>query len=905
MQPQIPMQAMPSSQNPSQFQFVANANPQLQQPMQASGMPLQQPFMHQQPQLVMSNQQMGMQHIPHGPHPQIPPSHGQPQLTVEENQTILRIAQSLAISTPRGQLEIIRHNLNNMQPDQRDWLIQQNIDPITYFFRSHATRKFLEQKARLGQRAPIDLSVPQQPRPPSQNSLQMQSHQAHPSQVPPPQIADPSFGGSMDQFLGQQQDALRSQEAGQVVVPVSQQRGNIWSTPQQQPNTTLGGSQAMHNMTQAPPAASQYWGNPQMLQGNMQPGQAQAPPHTTTFGNMPTPAQLQGQLGGLSNHVGRVPQQTPNMPNVNKSLKESPQPPNRWHQQRIPQSNQQLDPALPGVPKATPQPGAPVEMDANQQKMRLNQHLASLPPDQRRELMQNYQKRVRATPQMNAQVTESAASQLPQHQAGPQMPLKDVSSNPKMNDADGAHDPALPQQPPLAAIPGPQPAPLQRPQQAARQTAQVAQFANHLTEEQAQQMDQLEFPITILYHAGTPSHLPPTIKTWGQLKTWVSQNNNELPQGISLKIRLLQGLHYQSLAVQNNQVQRNPQNSAPYVQGTIRPSAPTAPMVPVRINGQPSQAGSMSSIAQGPRVTGALSVPQPTVQEIQAWRARLTENRLPENFSITDEQISQLIFKQRQDELVKSQGQQNISIHQVSNPNRQRAYQPDMQPQQYQTPSNQPTPLVPPGQRPQHQQGSRPAGNGSKEQPAKQTSNRNVPQTQNQGHAKRIKRNSNDDVVEVANPNSTKQEPQAHSIQAQTADQLKSNLQQTVPEQFSSAHAPKQPVNAEQAVNTTQSASEPTSQLSTQAAQSKAQLEAEQRKSRLHQLVTETIQTMPARQPILMSPQVKAKMTQKLRDARAMVQRLDHALPIFYKIFGDEKTARDLIRIVCLIFDFF
>lgn len=874
--------------------------------MQASGMPLQQPFMHQQPQLVVGNQQMGMQHIPHGPHPQISPNHGQPQLTVEENQAIHYLTQNLALGTPRGQLEIIRHNLDNMQPDQRQWLTQQNIDPIMYFFRSHATRKFLEQKTRIGQRAAIELNLPrntvmpQQPRPPSQNSLQIQSHQAHPSQVPPPQMVDPSFGGSMDQFLGQQQDALRSQEAGQVVVPVSQQRGNIWSTPQQQPNTTLGGSQAMHNMTQALPAASQYWGNPQMLQGTMQPGQAQAPPHTTTFGNMPTPAQSTGQLGGISNHVGRVPQQTLNMPNVNKSLKESPQPQNRWHQQRVPQSNQQPDQALPGVQKATPQPGAPVEMDANQQKQRLNQHLASLPLDQRREFMINFQRRSRNAPQTSAQVTEAAASQLPENQAGPQMPLKDASSNAKMIDADGGHDPARPQQPPLAVIPGPQPAPPQRSQQAARQNAQVAKLANNLTEEQTQQMDQLEFPITILNHAGTLSHLPPNIKTWGQLKAWVSQKHNELPQEVSVKIRLLQALHYQNLVKQNNQVQRNPQNSAPHVQGAIRPSAPTAPMVPVRINGQPSQAGSVSGIAQGPRVTGALSVPQPTVQEIQAWRARV-----PENIIVTDEQISQLIFKQRQEELIKSQGQQNTSIHQISNATRQRVYQPDMQPQQYQNSSSQPTPLVPPGHRPQHQQSSRPAGNGPKEQQAKQTSNRNLSQTQSQGHPKRIKRNSNDDVVEVANPNSSKQEPQAHPIQAQTADQSKSNLQQTTPEQFSSAHAPKQPVKAEQAVYTNQSASDPTTQLSTQAAPSKAQMEAEQRKNRLHQLVNETLQTMPARQPILMSPQAKAKMVQKLRDARAMVQRLDHALPIFYRIFGDEKTARDLIRIVRIIYDFF
>ena len=898
MQPQ--MQGMPMSHNPPQFHFAANVNPQLQQPMQASGMPIPQPFMHQQPQLVMGNQQMGLQPIPPGLHPQIPPNHGQPQLTVEDNQMIQQIAHSLAVNTPRDQLDSIRHNLDNMHPDQRQFLAQQNIDPLMYFFRSHATRKLLEQKARMGQRAGHDLSVPanalmpQQPRPPSQNSPPIQSHPSHPSQIPPPQMVDPSFGGSMDQILVQQQDALRSQEAGQVVVPASQQRGNMRGTSQPQPNTLLGGGQMVPNLTQPLPVAAQYWGNPPLMPGNLQPSATQAPPHTASFGNMSTPAQLQGQLGGLSSQAGRVPQQNPNVPNLTKGAKETPPTQSRWHPQRVAQPNQSPDQNPVAVQHATPQPGAPAEIDANRQRQRqLNQHMASLTPDQRREFMKTFQRGPRPAPQVNPHVIESSGTLLAENQAGQQAPHQDVSSNTTTNNAEGVHDPALPPQPPLVAVPGPQQGLLQRAHPAARHNTQVAHLANTLTEEQAQQMDQLEFPKTILNSSGTLSHLPPNIKTWGQLKAWVSQQNNALPQGILGKIKLLQGLHYQNLAKQNNQVQQTPPNAGSNVQGVvIRPSAPTAPMVPARSNGQPFPAGNGPGIAQGPRATGGVPFPPPTIQEIQALRAQLPEHL----HALTDEQIGLLIFKQRPG-LMRPQGQPTMmSPQQVPNASRQRIYHPGMPSQQLAPSGN--NPLVQPGNRSQHQQSSRPAGNPSKEQQVKQpSSNRNLPQTPSQGQPKGTKRSNNDDLIEAGNQPMTMQETHAHPAPAPAADRSKSNAQQATSEQSASAHASKQPLKANPSV------SDPPSQLPPQASQSKAQSESEQIKFRINQLTTEIAPTMPVRQPISISAQTRAKMTQKLRDAKPSVCRIDNALPTFYKIFGDENAARELIRIVCTIYD--
>lgn len=901
-------QGMSSIHNPSPFQFVSNINPHLQHPVQSPGMPIQQTFIHQQQPLVVGNQQMGVQNMPHAPHQQIPPNHAQPHLTVEDQQAIQRLAHSMALNTPRDQMEIIRNNLENIQPDQRQFLIQQNLDPITFFFRSHATRKFLESRGRAGLRAAHELNVPanaamtQQPRPPSQNSLPMQPKPPHPAQVPPSQPVDSSFGGNMDQILGQQQEALRSQEAGQVVVPASQQRGNIRNPPQQHPNALLGGNQVMQNVIQALPAASQYWGNPHILQANIQPNHIQAPPHATNFANISTPAQLQGQMGGLNGQVGRVPQQAPNMPNLNKGLKDSPQTQNRWHQQRMAQPNQPPDQATLGVQQATPQPGAPGTMDAAQQKQRLiNQQLANMSLDQRREFMMNLSRRSRPAPQANTQVNEAAATQVPEHAAGQQMSLQDAAPNAMINNADGAHDPASSQQPPLVAVSGSQQAIAQRAQQAARQNAQVARLANILSEEQAQQMDQLEFPITILHKVMTLSHLPPNTKTWGQLKSWVSQKNNELPHDSLTKVRSLQALHYQTLFKNTNQSLQTPQGSGQNPQGLVRPSAPIAPMmVPGRGNGQPFQAGNSSIIAQGSAVAGIPPVPPPTIQEIQAVRATLPENRL----GLSDEQISRSIFKQRQD-MMKSQGQQNMGVNQVPNTNRQRMYQPGLQPQHFPTANNQPIPLVQPGHRPQYQQNPRPSGNIPKEQPAKQPSvNRNPLQTQNQGQTKGVKRSSNDDVVEVANPNSVKQEPQAHPMQARPTEPVKSTLQQNAAEQFSSAHAPKQPVKAEQTVFTNPSGSEAQSQLAPLPEQSKAQsiahAEAEQRKVQLQQMFTEVAKSMPVRQPLSIHPQVKAKMMQKLLEARSMVLRLDIVLPVLFRIFPGQKNAEELVRTVCI-----
>ena len=908
------MQGLPPSHNPSPFQFAPNVNPHVQQSVQAAGMPMQQPFMPQQPPLVMGNQQMGMQNMPYTPHQQIPPNHGQPHLTVEDQQAIQRLAHSLALSTPRDQMDIIRNNLENMQADQRQFLIQQNLDPLTFFFRSHATRKYLESRGRPGPRiahelnVPANAAMPQQPRPPSQNSLPMQPQPAHPAQVPPSQPVDSSFGGNMDQILGQQQEALRSQEAGQVVVPASQQRGNIRNPPQQHPNTLINGGQVMQNVIQALPAASQYWGNPQMLPGNIQPGHIQAPPHPTNFANISTPAQLQGQMGGLSGPVGRVPQQPPNMPNLNKGLKDSPQTQNRWHQQRVAQPNQPTDQAPLGVQQATPQPGASGAMDAAQQKQRLiSQQLANMPFDQRREIMMNLSRRSRPAPPANPQANEPAATQVPENQGGQQMSLQDVAPNATINNADGTHDPASSQQPPLVAVSGSQQAASQRAQQVARQNAQVARLANILSEEQARQMDQLEFPISILHKVVTLPHLPPNTKTWGQLKSWVSQKNNELPHEVLTKIRSLQGLHYQTLVRQNNPSQQTSQGSAQNPQGMVRPSAPIAPMmVPGRSNGQPFQAGNPSMVTQGSAVTGFPPVPPPTIQEIQAVRATLPENRL----GLSDEQISRSIFKQRQD-MMKSQAQQNVGVTQVPNTNRQRIYQAGLQPQHFPTANNQPIPLVQPGHRPQFQQNPRPPANISKEQQVKQPSlNRNPPQAQNQGQSKGIKRSSNDDVVEVVNPNSVKKEPQAQPLQAQPTEQVKSTLQPNASEQFSSAHAPKQPVKAEQTVFTNQSDPDAPSQLATQPAQSKAHLEAEQRKIQLQQMFTEVAKSMPVRQPISISPQIKAKMMQKLLEARSMVLRLDSVLPVLFRLFPGQKNAEELVRMVstthslpCLISD--
>ena len=940
------MQGIARGPNQPQFQFNPNSNPnpQLQQPMQVSAMPMQQHSMHQPSQLQMGIPNPNMQQMAQNTHQQIPPSHGSAMFSPEESQIINRIAANLAQNTAPEQLNVIRHNLQNMNPEQRQSLAMQNIDPVSYFFRNHAARRFAEQRAKMaaqranpGMPGPGNSLVPQQTGPATQNSMAIQAQQ-HGS-LPTPQMIDSSFAGSMDQILVQQQDALRSQKAGQVVVPASNsQGGGVRGTPQPPSNARIGGNEVMQNPNQGPQQPSQYWGNQQIQQPNIsQAPHMQVQPQVPNFGNASTQP-LHGQIGGFGNQAGRIPQQNPAMPNLNKGLKPSPQPQTAWTHPRSAQPSQSKDqnganasqPLLQQQQQQQQHGAPPNQMPDGFQPRHMalmsnmptnvRQHLSSLPEDARKEWLLNYVKR-QTQQQQQQRVTQQASAKQPEPtttlgqnvQGGQQMPstqqpLENVSNDTMVSNSISTQQPVVPQQHPSGNMSRSQNIQSQRQKQQQHQarTVQAAQQASiTLTEEQAKRMDEQNFPVAILNGGSTLSQLPQDIKTWGQLKSWVTQNDNTLPPGSLVKLRGLQGLHYQNLAARHREHQIS-QNSSLNPQGAAQIPAPTASMVSSRSGGQALPVANGVHLPQSSRPNMLQSLPQPTLQEIQAARVRLPENLK----GLSDDEIASKILKQRQNDLMKpSQAQlartQQIQIANSQRANNQQGLQQQNSPQQFTNSNNKSNAVHPsPGQRSQPQQTPRPPP-PSKDQAAKQPNQiRNTNQTsgQHQPHAKGVKRNSNDDVVEVPNSNSSKQE--IHSLPSKNSQVTKPALNSS--ESTATSQDPKSTAEAHRRIQANQRAQtgsvhgtiqDPTTKgLSDQL---RVPEENARKELRLQQLIAETSQNTPARQPVMMSFEVRASMVQKLREAKEMVQRMEQSLPIFFKMYGDEKTTRDLIRTVC------
>lgn len=71
------------------------------------------------------------------------------------------------------------------------------------------------------------------------------------------------------------------------------------------------------------------------------------------------------------------------------------------------------------------------------------------------------------------------------------------------------------------------------------------------------------------------------------------------------------------------------------------------------------------------------------------------------------------------------------------------------------------------------------------------------------------------------------------------------------------------------------------------------------RDERMKELRSEVMRSMPARQPVPMSPNTRARMIEKLKSAGSMSQRLESSLPLYLSLSKDEETTKDLLRSVC------
>lgn len=840
-------------------------NHQLQQPMRASGMGIPASVLPQQSQLPVGHSQMNLHQIQQKVHPQLLQHNSQPQLTSEENGMVNRIAHQMMQRTSEDQLNTIR---NLIPPEQRRLFQARGVDPAVVYFRSGAIAKFHENRAKLAneRNPPIPPShnalISQQGRPQSQNTIPALSQQSN------EQMFKPSFvAGSMNQIIGQQREAMRSQEAGQVVVPASTgqivsdaQRGNIRTAPQQQqqPNVQLEG-----NFPSNQPSNVQYWPQNQ----NMQPSpHMRVPQPGLQFVHMPH--------SGFHSQQRMAPPNT-SLPNINQTT--SPKPQNAWPSQKSSPLTQSNDKEIASPQQITQQLGAaplkPSNTGQNRQSAippQMQEHFATMSANMAAHVtantgtnMNEEQKKLFVQRQMQIQ-TQRYLRQQQQNEAhlkGSQPENLDgkkvqgatqtnqsshLISNTTMVNNNGIQQPAIAQQP----------APPTSSQ--AQQSAPHDRAPNYgLNEEETRQMDNCNFPPSILNNTSGHylSKLPPDLKTWGQLKSWAAQHETALPPVTLHKLRNLQGMHYQSLLTNSRRKAQMGQTQLTNTQGFPRPSAPTAPMVP-----QQNQRAPLP-LANPPQSTISVgqSIPRPTIQDIQVFRAQFSERFV----NLNDADIERILMKQRQDQVRNSQrpAQQPSQLNSHLRNLNQQNVQPN-----FPLPVNQTNISQSPNpQGTQSDQNPQPSAVASRQVPT----NRQMQQLPGHGNTKGLKRNSDDDIVEVATQKDALTMPQSSTEPRLNASP---NLQE----------------------------------LPAGVYHGQRHLQAEHQRAvpphvRFNQIHTEVMQNIHRRQPIQMDAHTRSLAVQQLAAAKEHLHRVEYTLPKFFTMTGDEDFVRRVIQAVCSV----
>lgn len=834
--------------------------------------------------------------------------------TPEENQYISRMASQMFTSTPPDRMQAIQNNLRSMNPEQRDNLARQGIDPMAWFFRSQATKKFMELKR--AQASAHGLPGPPAPgmmngvsRPMSQNAS------GPPAQaVPGPQ---PNFEPPFDHIFGQQQDGLRSQEAGQIVVPASNPQANLdqrnaaRANAQQQMNMQNGANRSLQNVPVSQAQAQSFW-NQQPGQRNMNPGAGANA--NTQAANFATPNQapagvLQGQPGGLDNQLARTPSQQPGMPNLNKAAPPG-QAPNMWPQ-RTPQVNHPKPQGSAMGPQASQQPegrtNAPQPRPPMFQNMpiQMQQRLLSLPEDQRRAFLLNLQRRqmeqqqqqqllqqnqlqqqtqqqaakiANARALMNESLPMSSQPSQPGMQAAPTGNMSNqnmTTQTPTMQNANGQQPQSAQQASGLGAPPRQQPGAGQRPPQQRGPSAYPDGPANvPLTEEQGRQMDQKNFPSNMLSQGSQLlAQMPEDVKTWGQLKEYVAKNAQTLPPETLSKLVDLQGIQYRS----QFQGPRPPQPGAvPAV--TPQQQAPFAQMV--------SQPNSQAPV-QAPRPPNAMNIPPPSLQDIQGVRAKLPAQLK----TASDDHVRAFIMRQRQENFNRKMQAQQAQNLQMANGLPKGA---QSLPNQVQGSASQvePAPTAAKGQAKGTTQPNQKAATPVMNQSKQGQATRNAPATKQP--PKGTKRSSQDDVVEVPNPNLA-----GNKAGGQAQNSVQASKQQLPPgPQEPKAQTENKGPSNQQESGPNQAPTADIQHARTGKLPNLSPDEIERRNVRLKQLMTEVGQNQPVRRPVPMTAQVKAEMAQRLRELSQMVSRMEISFPTFFRHYPDEEVAKNLIRTV-------
>ncbi|KAL4933701.1 uncharacterized protein BDV17DRAFT_66065 [Aspergillus undulatus] len=824
-------------------------------------------------------------------------------LSAQEYDQVCRIAQQILQKTSPEDMNKIKANLQNMSPEQKIYLQKKNMDPITYFFRCQAmshlrrVKRTRMEMSRNNQNNGVDpanalmgdpMANPQQ-RQMFQNMMNMQ--QRNPSfSMGNQQTIDPSsFIGNIENIQGQQADGLRSQEAGQLVVPASSSQMNqqpFNATPNMAPVGQQLGQNNMNNAGISPPFMPQTHvpnsqAGPQDRAQQAAPFQSQR--QTQTQAQRMQAAQkaqlAMSQASQANSHIPQQLSQSPAMPMLNRPMaapgQMSPaqvtaqvQPPPRQpgmgqHPPNgLPNGSQQGIPNRPPIPAHLPP--------------HIQEQLARMSNEQLTAFFMNQRHMLRNNPifaRANAaQQNMSMQQNMPQSNPGQQM-VNGQMANPQNMRAsldlqqqfaswNGA-------QQPNQMVPGQQMSIQQRQQQQQQQQQQLRGLQllrqhtapnMELNPEQVGQMDRIPFPTAIFNNnPNVAASIPKDIKSWGQLKR-LAAANPQLLGGMDLqKLSTFQKYHFAQLLKENSS--RNLEQNGQASWG------------PANLQGQQPPFQTPQQLQSGQQ-HGQISIPQMrpiTQQELQVARQRLGAQVQ----NLNDDQLREAL-RQRQMRAHAAQAAQALA---------------NQQNQQSQA-SSQP-PVSVPSAAPKQE-------NQAQHQVPQQIVQSQMAKAQAATSAKAAKAPGAKQTPPTSKrkvPNEESAVNQTSPVQSSTQPAVSHGLPATAPLK------PSMPLSREQ--------------LSMMNPQQRAQVEAHIRRQqgqargavnraaaeeawnnlpeKLRHLYNELAKNAPSDDPVAVTPEQRATMNQQLRDCTDYLGRMDALVQFISKIPNHEKNVRSLL----------
>ncbi|KAJ5106678.1 hypothetical protein N7456_003353 [Penicillium angulare] len=652
--PQQMNRGMQSSPMPGQQQMAMGMN----DPNQQVAMQQRQ---QQQSALLQQQQQQRAQQRP-GNGGTIPDDLN--NLSPQETDHVIRLASQMLAKTSQEDMEKIKLNLSNMSPEQRQYLARKNMDPMTYFFRSQALNQL-----RRHRRARMDMGRGNNPgmdpngammgdpsmmnqRQLFQNMMNLQRNSGF-SGSPGQGLEPNAFIGNVENIQGQQADGLRSQEAGQLVVPASSSQMNQPPFPNQQnmfPQQMGQNGQGMNNGGMNPQLFGQQQfqngsnGAQDRMQFQAQQSQAQIQAQAQAQARAQAAAAQKAQIalsghGGQANaqSQGHMTQSSPVMPMLNQPMAPGqmspaqvpggqPRPPSRQPNMGQHPTGLQGQPNMQGRP-AIP-PGLPQAVQEQLAQM-TNEQLQGFFMNQRRAAMASNMAR---NGQQQPGSMQQGASRPGQGQA---MFNGQMANNPAMrngmNMPQGMNQTGLnqPQQIPGQGLTPQQRAQQQQQRQQELYKSQLLRAQNtgvDMTPEQTKEMDRAAFPPSLLNQNNNPAQVPKQIKTWGQLKQWVAANPQASIGVDPAKLMILQKLHFGHIIAARNGGDPNGQGQGMMSQPMQGPQGQMANN-PNFVNGQMQGQGDM------------LPMRPITNSDVQMARQKLGQNS--NNFS--DDQIREIL----------------------------------------------------------------------------------------------------------------------------------------------------------------------------------------------------------------------------------------------------------------------